>query len=144
MSVYFIQMGNHGPIKIGHTRNIDRRLAMLQSANPEPLTVRLILEGGRPEEKSLHAKFRADRIGGEAGGEWFRPSEAILNFIKSYPTTARDHVLGWLEHRYNKPESKRAVERRNRLELKNMQKRVRAAERDGRVIYAPAAWDRSR
>ncbi len=64
-AVYFVAV--RGFIKIGWTENWVSRISSLQTANPEPLEILLIL--GRPMifEKTMHRKFEAFR----AQGEWF-------------------------------------------------------------------------
>lgn len=77
--VYFIQVGDDGPIKIGLAKNIDRRLAELQSASPYELFVIGFVRTRTPldTEQYFHCLFREHRI----RGEWFEPAREILNFI---------------------------------------------------------------
>lgn len=75
-SVYFIQEGESGPIKIGHTNNIRMRLYNLQPGNPTPLRLLFMLEAPRGFERELHEQFAEHRI----RSEWFRP-QAILSYI---------------------------------------------------------------
>lgn len=76
--VYFVQTASsEGPIKIGMAQNIARRLGTLQTAHPWKLTLLLWIEGDRGVERDLHWKFKQDRI----NGEWFMPSDALLNYI---------------------------------------------------------------
>ena len=84
--IYFIQMDNDGPIKIGRADSIPRRIAGLQVGNP----TKLKLLGVMPEEKDLHHEF-AD-IG--LRGEWFKPDERLLAFVKQY-TFQNDEWRGW-------------------------------------------------
>jgi hypothetical protein len=81
--VYFIQRGTDGPIKIGASTNVVRRLGELQIAAPE--TMRLIgvaILGGYGLESRLHRFHAADLL----GGEWFTPTADVWE-------TVRD--LGW-------------------------------------------------
>ena len=56
--VYFVQCGDGGPIKLGHTRHdINKRLAALQTANPFLLTARRTIPGSRRLESMLHKHF---------------------------------------------------------------------------------------
>jgi hypothetical protein len=72
---YLIQAGDHGPVKIGHTRSgVEQRLAALQTATHEPLHLRLELAGTH-HEKTLHERFAHLR----RAGEWFDP--AVLDLI---------------------------------------------------------------
>lgn len=72
--VYFIRAGQRGPIKIGFTRNIERRIRQLQSGSPQPLRVLGTLPGDRATESMLQALHREQRI----RGDWFRPSGDLL------------------------------------------------------------------
>lgn len=42
MATYIIRVGDDGPVKIGRTRNIEARLASLQTAHHERLCVRRV------------------------------------------------------------------------------------------------------
>jgi hypothetical protein len=67
--VYFIQSGGEGgPIKIGHAINVERRLASLQTASPQELTLLHAVDGGEKLENDLHIMFYEHWI----RGEWFR------------------------------------------------------------------------
>ncbi|WP_373886334.1 GIY-YIG nuclease family protein [Sphingobium sp. CFD-2] len=76
--VYFIQRGEDGPIKIGFTRNLKRRLGDFAVSIPEPVHLRLAIRGSRDVERHYHATFAAHRI----MGEWFKPSKEILDAIR--------------------------------------------------------------
>ena len=77
--VYFIQINDNGPIKIGRATNIKARLRYLQDATPKQLNlIHVIKHGGNKLEKELHHRFRKFNI----KGEWFKPSKLILNYIK--------------------------------------------------------------
>lgn len=73
--VYFAQLGENGPIKIGQSRQVPSRLQALQTAHHE--AVRLL--GTIPEtdipEPVLHDRFARHRI----KGEWFKPAQEILD-----------------------------------------------------------------
>lgn len=77
--IYFIQSGSAGPIKIGYTASsVGRRLATLQTAHPEKLTLLAHVAGDRAKEKALHSRFESHRL----EGEWFNPDHEILNMIE--------------------------------------------------------------
>lgn len=76
--VYFLQAGEDGPIKIGTTKNLRRRLNKLQQGHPEKLIVRALRKGGRKTERGYHDRYAEFQI----RGEWFSPSPAILNEIE--------------------------------------------------------------
>lgn len=78
--VYFI--GTHldpikGRVKIGYSRRLKERLATLQTASSEPLTVFATVRGSRQAEQAYHARWKNYRL----HGEWFRPGKPILKEI---------------------------------------------------------------
>lgn len=77
-SVYFIQAGESGPIKIGLADNVGRRFSALRVNCPLPLSLLGTVEGGRAKELELHRKFSDVRT----QGEWFSPNSALLDWIK--------------------------------------------------------------
>lgn len=85
--VYFVQMDRIGPIKIGFTKNIEKRLISLQTASPYPL--RLLCHYGADEthEKEWHSEF--DRLRLE--GEWFLPHPKLLKEIDLQIAANRKH-----------------------------------------------------
>lgn len=74
MPVYFIQAGDDGPVKIGYTSNVKRRLGSLQCGHYQKLKVIREINGDKRAEKRLH-KICA---GSHVRGEWFNFSEDIL------------------------------------------------------------------
>lgn len=77
-TVYFIQAGPAGPIKIGVTNEMPRRLKMLQNGNHEALSVIATVEANRRYEQLMHRRFYLHRL----RGEWFRPAPDILAFVE--------------------------------------------------------------
>lgn len=82
MAVYFIQVCDDGPIKIGYAQNPKRRLHNMQTGNPVRLRLLAITDGGESEERALHSKFAASRI----SGEWFAPTTDLMEFVASVPS----------------------------------------------------------
>jgi hypothetical protein len=76
--VYFIQRGVDGPIKIGFSRDPEKRLRVLQQNVPERLRLIGAQSGGFNEEHQLHERFAASRI---RRTEWFEPSADIVAYI---------------------------------------------------------------
>jgi len=74
-SIYFIQRGVDGPIKIGVAADPYERLSSLQTASPEKL---ILLGCVRGSETGMHQKFRKHRI----SGEWFKPHKDVLRFVR--------------------------------------------------------------
>lgn len=66
--VYFIQAGQHGPIKIGVASNVRKRLAALQTGHHTSLRIIGTVPGDAALERELHQRFAAHRI----RGEWFK------------------------------------------------------------------------
>lgn len=79
--IYIIRMGETEYYKIGYTdREVDKRLAELQTGNPLPLKVVAILpEGTELDEIRLHSQFITNRTNG--GDEWFNLSDEQLEKI---------------------------------------------------------------
>ena len=75
--IYFIQQGEDGPIKVGFSTNIKRRMETLQTANPYPLFLLGSIPGTEGEEKALHAMIDSFRM----HGEWFAPSSVVLELV---------------------------------------------------------------
>ena len=71
--VYIVMMPS-GPLKIGSARNVARRLAMLQTGNPEKLTIlstyAVAADQAVLAEKAIHRALYRHRL----IGEWFRLS----------------------------------------------------------------------
>lgn len=67
--VYFLRSSASGLIKIGHSRNINKRLANLRTGSHESLELICQIPTGRAVklEKFLHAYFDSRRV----RGEWF-------------------------------------------------------------------------
>ena len=74
--IYFIQGEMTQNIKIGVSKNPERRMRSLESSEPLNLLA-IIKEGGTVKEKKLHRQFKHLRL----HGEWFRPDKELLEFI---------------------------------------------------------------
>ncbi|MBX9659093.1 MAG: GIY-YIG nuclease family protein [Nitrospiraceae bacterium] len=72
--IYVIQLGEHGPIKIGHSQNPKKRVDLLQVGAAERIYVRAITPGSVADEKALHKKYSEYRL----RGEWFQPADDML------------------------------------------------------------------
>jgi len=93
--IYFVQVGDTGPIKIGRTENLRRRFANLQIGNPAKLRVIGVI----PEEIELHCEFADIAL----RGEWFKADQRLLEFIERY-ACLEDEWRGWSD-------TKRAAQR---------------------------------
>lgn len=78
--IYFAQAGDGGAIKIGSSRNAQRRVLSLGNAAHEDISLLGVMSGGTADEFTLHKKFAAHRI----RREWFHPAPELLDFIKSH------------------------------------------------------------
>lgn len=77
--IYFIQSGNNGPIKIGHTtKNVEQRVRSLQTASPYPLKIIGLIEGDVTLEQIIHKKLSKFRL----RGEWFKCKPEVLKLIE--------------------------------------------------------------
>ncbi len=76
--VYFIRpVGAEGPVKIGFSSNIEKRLDQLSIWSPFPLEVAVAIEGDGTLERMLHCCF-ADL---HTHKEWFKASPRISDLI---------------------------------------------------------------
>lgn len=99
--IYFIQVGEDGPIKIGMTRgNPLVRLASLQAGIPYELKLKAVIPDVQASvEMELHRCFRHLRI----RREWFRPEHDLIAFIDTY-------ALPWGAEAKEKIETRKALE----------------------------------
>lgn len=74
--VYFVLYGNRR-VKIGHSKQADRRLAEISAMLPGKAKLHYLTPGGQDLERRLHQMFATDRI----SGEWFQYSVGIRNWI---------------------------------------------------------------
>jgi len=78
--VYFVTAGEGGPIKIGWSQDVSRRMEELQTANPHPLVLLATIRGTMADEARCHSLFRKHQI----QSEWFAHVPEILDFLKRY------------------------------------------------------------
>ncbi|HWT95385.1 MAG TPA: GIY-YIG nuclease family protein [Solirubrobacteraceae bacterium] len=76
--VYFIQSGDHEPVKIGLSNRPQRRIGELQTSNLDELALRHVIPGGPDVEHRLHERFEPALILGEWFGREYLP--IILSF----------------------------------------------------------------
>lgn len=92
-TIYFAQMGDGGPIKIGKTalgESAYKRLTALQTGNPYKLSLLLEMASTREiNESSLHKAFALEWI----RGEWFFPSARLMSFIKKLTVASAGEYL---------------------------------------------------
>lgn len=72
--VYFIQQGDNGPVKIGRSHDVAKRLVTLQIGCPDRLHIRYAQPAMSYTESILHERFAEFRV----QGDWFKPE--VLQF----------------------------------------------------------------
>lgn len=101
-TIYFIQAGEQGPIKIGYCSSeegVAGRLVSLQCGNPAKLVVRRIVPGDRALESELHRRFAQWRL----EGEWFAPVVEVAKIAHAPDMANRDpmrKMLPWVKRAY--------------------------------------------
>jgi hypothetical protein len=76
--IYFAMPVAGGPIKIGFSCDVDRRLAQLEDHHGLPFVLLTTMDGDRKEETEIHERFAHLRLGKT---EQFRPRADLLAFI---------------------------------------------------------------
>ena len=79
MPVYFIGRGRKGPIKIGFSKDPQKRMKSLQTGSAEPLSMLGLVKGGRAIEAIIHRRLARNRL----HGEWFERCPEVESFISS-------------------------------------------------------------
>jgi T5orf172 domain len=88
MTVYFVEMEGENRIKIGYTAgSAERRMAQLQTGQPQKLRLLGTIPGERDAEQGLHKEFKAYR----GNGEWFFADAEVRAAIQ----TVIDGQLPW-------------------------------------------------
>lgn len=78
MTIYFVEMEGDGRIKIGFTAGqAERRVAQLQTGQPQKLRLIGTIPGDMEGERGLHQEFEYLR----GNGEWFEPAKELLSTI---------------------------------------------------------------
>ena len=94
--IYFAQMENTGPIKIGISNDPHNRIISLNTSSPYPIRLLYFTPGCEQDEKQLHYCFRNFCI----RSEWFHPANEILNTIEWKKRKDRKHG-GFMWENYN-------------------------------------------
>lgn len=79
--VYFIQAEDTKAIKIGFSKNVEKRRRELQGSNASPLTILGSMPGTPVDERAWHDRFRRHRL----KAEWFRGELDLLEAIAHIP-----------------------------------------------------------
>lgn len=91
-TIYFIQAGLNGPIKIGVTTNLKQRIKDLQTSNPEKLYLIAAIYEHPELELYLHKQFKKYHI----RGEWFEPGPDIFGYLLIIKNGTEDTNLTYL------------------------------------------------
>jgi hypothetical protein len=67
-SLVYVVVGKTNELKIGHSRNVARRLKEFSTGQSLPLRIIAAIPGGHDLERELHTRYAARRL----SGEWFR------------------------------------------------------------------------
>lgn len=82
--VYFMQAVGGGPVKIGCSKDVEKRRAQLETWYDRPLAIVHVIEGDRETEKAIHQRFARLRI---RKTEQFRVGRDLIAFIGKPLTT---------------------------------------------------------
>lgn len=77
MPVYMIRAGVDGPVKIGFTTDLHKRLVGIQNGCAQPLLVLRYFDGDASAEARLHQMFKKHRM----RGEWFSFTPEMLGDV---------------------------------------------------------------
>lgn len=87
--IYFVQLSTVGPIKIGYTQNLERRLEYFKTYSPYAINVLAAASGNKDVEMALHRKFALFRT----SGEWFQDVPVIRDEIAAVIAEGDDYLL---------------------------------------------------
>ena len=77
--IYFIRAGDAGPIKVGFSVNVPRRLSTLQMGCPCPLVLLHDEAGTLDDERAWHDRLSEFKV----RGEWFKPNHILRSYLKT-------------------------------------------------------------
>ena len=76
--IYFVQVEEDGPIKIGFTSTpIAQKMAALKGTCPFPIRLLGVIQGDFRAESYIFWVLNRDRI----HGEWFHPTDRVTTFV---------------------------------------------------------------
>lgn len=78
MSLVYFAQAESGPIKVGHTVNIERRMAEIQLCTPAKVSLLTSVDGDRRTEAYFHRAFAKFR----AFGEWYHPAQEVIQRVE--------------------------------------------------------------
>lgn len=77
--IYFIQASSTPYVKIGFTKDVEKRRRNLQSENPHELKILGVCDGDRSVERHYHSVFKKLHI----RGEWFQIGPELQKFLEN-------------------------------------------------------------
>lgn len=80
MSVYIITCRDLGVAKIGYSNDPLRRVQLLQTGSPAPITLEAVIPACEQNERELHGAFSDSR----AHGEWFKICSKIDALVEQF------------------------------------------------------------
>jgi hypothetical protein len=101
--IYFIKDTVTQAVKIGYSKNAQKRLAHLQTATPDKLVLLGTLHGGLEHETAFHERFANYKL----QGEWFKGDIlpevlAIISKDADNPQQAKINVIVWADSDFNR------------------------------------------
>ncbi len=84
-TVYVVQRLSDGAIKIGYSRDLERRLRELRKETGAAVVFVAGFPGGRAEEMALQERFAHRRI----DGEWFTQAGDVTAFLEAFAGVAQ-------------------------------------------------------
>ena len=105
--VYIVQFGKKGPVKIGMTCDVERRISESQTFCPATLYLLAKMpceskESARTRERMFHQKFRALKV----RGEWF-DKKALRFFVEDEDAEQRKMAVNQQLDRYHLQETRK-------------------------------------
>lgn len=82
--IYFIQLGDIGPIKIGFAKDYQKRFKAIQWANPYKLNLLYATPACLKDEQSIHCELRKYHPELCLTGEWYHPGKLIFDTIADF------------------------------------------------------------
>jgi hypothetical protein len=91
MFIYVIGPKDHGPIKIGFTKELHRRLKSIQTGHPEPLYIHHYVEVPENQTRLIEGIIHKENKFHRTSGEWFNLSidqgilevnHAVIRYLK--------------------------------------------------------------
>lgn len=100
--VYFAWQAAAGMVKIGYSKNPDKRVKALQTGSPESVEIVFSIPGTMAQEKRLHRLLGSDRH----RNEWFKPTEKMSEIANDVQQIGlkralekHERAMGWVVYK---------------------------------------------